>query len=286
MVHRLGNKIGEGGCAEVFEWEDGSKIVKLAKPNTITAALEAELHHCRIASACGLPVPKPYDLVTVEGRSGIVFERIDGETIMKRFVDRSVEQSRIQAPLDVGEDFVNARITAQLFHQIHSHSVANMPSQRENIKHNIVEAQYLSEAEKAAVIAQLDRLPMKQQLCHGDPNPGNILLRDNDAVIIDWNNASTGNPEADLAEYIIMIRYAILPPHLPHEAMVALDATREASIHIFMEEYEKLSGIGYADIEPWITPVAARKLIADAISDAEKTMLIHEIRKRLDTPHI
>lgn len=284
MVHRLGNKIGEGGCAEVFEWEDGSKIVKLAKPNTITAALEAELHHCRIASACGLPVPKPYDLVTVEGRSGIVFERIDGETIMKRFVDRSVEQSRIQAPLDVGIDFVNARITAQLFHQIHSHAVANMPSQRENIKHNIVEAQYLSQAEKDAVIAQLDQLPMKQQLCHGDPNPGNILLRDHDAVIIDWNNASIGNPEADLAEYIIMIRYAILPPHLPHEATVVLNATREYSIGVFMEEYEKLSGIGYADIEPWIAPVAARKLIADAISEAEKTMLVDEIRRRLHIP--
>ncbi|MGE6577820.1 aminoglycoside phosphotransferase family protein [Paenibacillus xylanexedens] len=285
MVHRLGNKIGEGGCAEVFEWEDGSKIVKLAKPNTIMAALEAELHHCRIASACGLPVPKPYDLVTVEGRSGIVFERIDGETIMKRFVDRAVEQSRTQQPLDISEDFVNARITAQLFHQIHSHSVAHMPSQRENIKYNIIAAQYLNEAEKTAVIAQLDRLPMKQQLCHGDPNPGNILLRDNDAVIIDWNNASTGNPEADLAEYIIMIRYAILPPHLPHEATVVLDATREASIHIFMEEYEKLSGIGYADVESWIAPVAARKLIADAISDAEKKMLMDEIRRRLCTPY-
>ncbi|WP_440114157.1 phosphotransferase family protein [Paenibacillus sp. QZ-Y1] len=283
MVHRLGNKIGEGGCAEVFEWEDGSKIVKLAKPNTITAALEAELHHCRMASACGLPVPKPYDLVTVEGRAGIVFERIDGETIMHRFVDRAVEQSRMQKPLDVTEDFVNARITAQLFHQIHSHSVDHMPSQRDNVKHNIVEAQYLSEAEKAAVIAQLDQLPMKQQLCHGDPNPGNILLRDNDAVIIDWNNASTGNPEADLAEYIIMIRYAILPPHLPHEATVVLDATREASIQVFMEEYEKLSGIGYADVEPWIAPVAARKLIADAISDAEKTLLMNEIRRRIST---
>ncbi|MCW3793002.1 phosphotransferase [Paenibacillus sp. LS1] len=286
MVHRLGNKIGEGGCAEVFEWEDGSKIVKLAKPNTITSALEAELHHCHIASACGLPVPKPYDLVTVEGRSGIVFERIDGETIMKRFVDRAVEQSRMQQPLDISEDFVNARITAQLIHQIHSHSVAHMPSQRENIKHNIVAAQYLAEAEKAAVIAQLDRLPMKQQLCHGDPNPGNILIRDNDAIIIDWNNASTGNPEADLAEYIIMIRYAILPSHLPHEATVVLDATREASIRIFMEEYEKLSGIRYADVEPWIAPVAARKLIADAISDVEKKMLMDEIRRRLHTPYL
>ncbi|MEK4276911.1 hypothetical protein CXK86_05640 [Paenibacillus sp. BGI2013] len=81
-----------------------------------------------------------------------------------------------------------------------------------------------------------------------------------------------------------MIRCAILPPHLPHEATIALDVTREASIRLFMEEYEKLSGIGYADIEPWIAPVAARKLIADAVSEAEKTMLVDEIRRRLHTP--
>ncbi|WP_370511428.1 MULTISPECIES: phosphotransferase family protein [Paenibacillus] len=47
-------------------------------------------------------------------------------------------------------------------------------------------------------ILNMKNLMMKQQLCHGDPNPGNILLRDHDTVIIDWNNASTGNPEADL----------------------------------------------------------------------------------------
>ncbi|MCG7383835.1 aminoglycoside phosphotransferase family protein [Paenibacillus sp. ACRRY] len=281
MVYRLGNKIGEGGCAEVYEWEDGSKIIKLAKPNTIQAALQAELHHSRIAWACGLPVPRPYDLVKVRDRPGIIFERIYGDPILKRFVEKAVEQSRMQQPIDIMHDYVHAKITAQLFHQIHSHSVADMPCQRENIRNDIDRAQYLTQAEKKAVIAELDRLPIKQRLCHGDPNPGNILLRDDDAVIIDWNNASTGNPEADLAEYVIMIRYAILPPHLPSEASVALDATREISIRLFMEEYEKLSGISYRDVEPWIGPVAARKLVADGISEEEKHLLINEIRRRL-----
>lgn len=77
---------------------------------------------------------------------------------------------------------------------------------------------------------------------------------------------------------------AILPPHLPHEATVVLDVTRASSIRIFMKEYEKLSGIGFADIEPWIKLVAVRKLIADAISEAEKTILVDEIRRRLHTP--
>ncbi|QYR19260.1 hypothetical protein KZ483_15040 [Paenibacillus sp. sptzw28] len=48
-----------------------------------------------------------------------------------------------------------------------------------------------------------------------------------------------------------------------------------------MEEYERLSGIGYKDIEPWIAPVAARKLAADAISVEEKNLLVNEIRRRL-----
>lgn len=35
MNSKLGVKLGEGGCAEVYAWEGESKIIKLAKPNTI-----------------------------------------------------------------------------------------------------------------------------------------------------------------------------------------------------------------------------------------------------------
>lgn len=281
MNNSFGDKIGEGGCSEVFAWEGESNIVKIAKPNTSTAALQAELHHSRIAWECGLPVPQPFEMVDIEGQPGIVFERIYGESIMKRFLDRAAKRSEPQKPLHESDDYIEARVTGRLFHQIHSHSVANMPSQWANIKRDIVSAQYLSESDKAAVIALLDQLPIKYQLCHGDPNPNNILLREHDAVVIDWNNASSGNPEADLAEYIIMIRYAILPPQLPSEASVMLDATRENSIRLFMKEYEKLSGIGYAHIEPWIAPIAARKLSADGISESEKKLLVNEIKRRL-----
>ncbi|MCM3786175.1 phosphotransferase [Neobacillus mesonae] len=281
MKNKLGVKIGEGGCAEVFEWMDDNKIVKLAKPNTNVDALRQELHHCQIAWDCGLPVPEPFDLVNIDGRSGAVFERIYGESIMQRFVDKSTERAKPKGTTNEFDDYIDAKITARLLFQIHSHSVLNMPSQRENIKNDILHSQYLTEGEKEAVIYQLDQLPMKQQLCHGDPNPGNILFRDSEAIIIDWNNSSTGNPEADLVEYIIMVRYAILPSDFPIQAKKVLNDTRETSIRIFMDEYERLSGIGYADVEPWIVPIAARKLCADGISEEEKTLLVTEIRRKL-----
>ncbi|TCZ73230.1 aminoglycoside phosphotransferase [Paenibacillus albiflavus] len=280
MTNAVGRKLGEGACAEVFEWEDGSKIVKLAKPNTSSAALQREWKHCRSAWECGLPVPEPFGLVSVEGRPGVVFERIYGESILNRFINKTIGPNKRESGLDLLEDHLDARITARLLYQIHTNS-ASLSSQRTRIRNDISRAPSLTKPEIEALIAHLDQLPVKQQLCHGDPNPGNILLRDDDALIIDWNDASTGNPEADLAEYIIIIQYAVVPPYLPAELNAYLDTIRDSTIRIFLEEYERLSGIGYAEIEPWIAPVAARKLSSDATSEAERLSLLNEIRRRL-----
>ncbi|RJX41771.1 aminoglycoside phosphotransferase [Paenibacillus pinisoli] len=278
MAVQIGRKLAEGGCAEVFEWEEG-KIVKLAKPNTNEWALQRELNHCRIAKSCGLPVPDVYGLVHWNGRPGIVFELVEGESLMTRFVDRAVSALHPEAAASGGNyDYLGAGITAKLLHQVHQQSGAGMPEQRENLVYDIRRTSYLSEHEHDAIIGYLERLPAKKQLCHGDPNPGNIMLRHDDAWLIDWNNASVGNPEADLAEYILMIRYAILPSHLPKELNAVLDAARESAIQRFIEEYESLSGIGYAEIEPWLPVIAARKLCADAISEEEKEFLIREAR--------
>ncbi|WP_438350638.1 phosphotransferase [Paenibacillus sp. FA6] len=276
----LGSKIGEGGCSEVFEWEDSGKIIKLAKHNTDYEAMRREFHNNLIAWDNRLPVARPYELLEIDGRPGIVFERIYGETIMERFLKQVLTPNTSTTDTN-GEDIC---ITARILNEIHNKSDVSLPSsQRNNIEHSIRNVGYLSLAEKEAVISILDTLPSKQLLCHGDPNPGNILIKnDGKAVIIDWMNASIGNPEADLAEYIIMITYAILPSYLPNSISEFFDSIREPIINIFMDEYTKLTGITYDEVLPWITPVAARKLSADAISDSEKNLLIQEIRRNLN----
>lgn len=274
MKDKIGKKIGEGAGAEVFEWEGENKIIKLAKPNTSLEDLKREIKNTLIAWECGLPVPEPFELITIGERSGIVFERIYGKSVLKRLVDGNID------PLN--DDIFEARLTARLLHQVHSHSVPNVQDQRENIKYAINCAPYLTEEEKAALIAHLNQLPIKQVLCHGDPNPGNILLRERDAIIIDWNDASIGNPEADLAEYVLMLRFAAIPTYLnPSPTVSTTQSIREESIRIFLEEYEKLSGITYTDIEPWLAPLAARKLTAYAFSETEKALLVTEIRRRI-----
>jgi len=280
MDARLGKKIAEGGCAEVYEWSDGNTVIKLAKSNTNDHAMRNEYRNHCVAWDSGLPVTKPVEYLELEGRPAIVYERIHGETIMERFLEQLLEQT---SPLTMNNIENGVRLTARMLSLIHrTPPSGSLPSQRENIKISIDSAGYLNPGEKARITSILDALPIKERFCHGDPNPGNLIMRnDNTFAVIDWMNASIGNPEADLAEYIVMVRYAILPSSLPERALAYFDSIREPMIHAFMEEYRKETGVSWQEVDPWLAPIMARKLSADAISDNEKKIMIEEIRRRI-----
>lgn len=275
---RLGARLAEGACAEVFEWgEGGTAIVKLAKPNTNLFALERERRLCDIAWQLGLPVPRPHELVVADGRNGIVFDRVAGQSILQRFAAAAPPQDKWHDP----EDPLNARLTARMLYTIHSYTASDLPPQHASVQRDIRRTPHLTDAEKAAVLALFDQLPRRFQLCHGDPNPGNLILSADAVVVIDWNNATVGNPEADLAEYVLMLRYATLPPGTPPDLVQRFEAIRAPSIRLFTDEYERLSGLGSTQTAPWLPAIAARKLAVDGISDAERDGLMGEVRRGL-----
>lgn len=269
-----GMKIGEGGCAEVYEWRPGT-LIKIGRSHTRYESIQNEFRNTMIAWNCGLPVPRPYEVVEVGGRPGLVMERIYGESMIERFFKGATELIWEEA------DDENIRITARLLSDIHSKSGFELQPQRDIMKYHIGNVPYLTLLEKEQIIKHLDGLPKREQLCHGDPNPGNILMQEDRAVVIDWMDASIGNPEADLAEFILMIRYAILPPVLPVEVLQFFDSVREHIIQVFTEEYNRLSPVSMQLLNEWLLPVAARKLTASAISEEEKALLLREIRSRI-----
>ncbi|MFD0681119.1 MULTISPECIES: phosphotransferase [unclassified Paenibacillus] len=279
MTQMVGKKVGEGGCSEVFQWGGNQQIVKVAKGNTNVDAVKREFSNNMLVWENGLPEARPYELLEVDGRPSIVMERIHGESLMEHFFRYLMQPPSEKGQNGDSSDFL--KITARLLNETHRFGNLPLPSQREMMIYSIRSAGYLTASEKERVIRHLEQLPIKKQVCHGDPNPGNIMIRENKALFIDWMNASLGTPEADLAEYVIMIRYAILPPHAPSSAVSNFDSLRAHIIQIFCDEYRRLSGNSLDEVENWIMPVAARKLCADAISEEEKMLLLAEIRSRL-----
>jgi aminoglycoside phosphotransferase (APT) family kinase protein len=58
---------------------------------------------------------------------------------------------------------------------------------------------------------RLDALPDGDRLCHGDYHPANLLLGSTGPVLVDWTNASRGDPMADLARTRVLLRVAAGP---------------------------------------------------------------------------
>ncbi|MFC4098930.1 phosphotransferase family protein [Paenibacillus xanthanilyticus] len=271
----LGPRIAEGSSCEVYEWDGPDKIIKLFHADTPPHAVRLEYGNHEAAWASGLPVPRPYEQVKWEDRLGIVFERVAGDTLVSRLFARLNAQEPMDAEL---------RLLADVLHRIHKMSPPGIiTDQKANLKGIISRPPGLIPEEITALHAYLDRLPAKRQLCQGDANPNNLLIReaDGEAVMIDWMHASLGNPAADVAEVCVMLEYAVLPPETPAAAKRFFEETREAAYRLFIGEYCRLSGMSEAEIREWYVPLAARAIASGAIPEEQAARLASMIRERL-----
>lgn len=267
-----GIKINEGLCAEIFEWEDRHKIIKLAKNINSHHDMQLEYLNSQVAWNNGVPIPQPFELTYIDGRPGIVSERIYGTTLMQYFQRQWLNNTLDKNDVMQFSHKEIAQMTARMLYKTHNVSVVNMPSQRDTITNAIKHAKHLTASELKSVVNMLNSIPKKQQLCHGDLNLNNIIIRNNEAILIDWMQASMGNPAADLAEFILMIKYGELP---------LKDPIREIIIETLLDEYTKLSDITPKMIDNWMLPVAVRRRSLGILPFAEKRKLSAEIRERL-----
>ena len=96
MQVSLGEKIGEGATADIHVWAPG-QIVKLFKVGTSPRFGRHEARMTRAAFAAG--APEVVDEVSLEGRFGIVLQRLDGPTLLQLLQTRAVTTEQVGAIL-------------------------------------------------------------------------------------------------------------------------------------------------------------------------------------------
>lgn len=74
--------LGVGNTAEVFEYGEG-KVCKLFFAGYPKEAVEREYRNAMEVERLGLPAPKVYETVTLDGRNGIVYEKIEGKSMLE-----------------------------------------------------------------------------------------------------------------------------------------------------------------------------------------------------------
>jgi len=239
MQIEKGKLIGKGLTAQVYAWGDG-RVLKLFESWRPGAKVEKEFAITRAVHAAGLPAPAVYELVEVEGRKGIVFERVDGRSMFEQVVARPWQL------------FVAARQLANLHAQLHAiKAPAELPTLRERISGWIDEAAELPAAEKEELRRCLATLPDGNALCHGDFHPANILLSARGPIIIDWSGATRGHPLGDVARTSHLFEAADLPDDSPRHILWLFKVARAALHRTYLKHYFRLRPGNPGELQVW-----------------------------------
>lgn len=231
----------------MLPWGDG-RVLKLCFDWVPSSTVEREFRVSRAVHALGLPVPAAHELVRIDGRLGIVFERIEGPSMLKHVEAR---------PWTL---FSRARQLAELHAQLHALSgPPELPSQRDQINRGIAAAppDEFSETRKEAARRIVAQTGEGTALCHGDFHPGNILLTDKRPIIIDWSAGTRGHPEGDVARTRVLFERANLPPNAALHMHLMLKVARRLLHATYLKRYLQLRPAKLDQINLWLEPERA-----------------------------
>jgi hypothetical protein len=205
-VTTIGSLIAAGRTSDVYAYGVDS-VVKVPRPEVPTHWAEMEARFTAAVRQLGAPAPDVRELVDVDGRQAIVFERVDGESMWQRM---------LAAPDDVP---ALCRELGSIHRQILSTGLPpGVMGLVDRMCNKIDEAAQLSPEHREEARSIVLDLPCGAALLHGDLHPGNVLMRRGAPVVIDWFDATIGHPVADVVRSSLLMRPhggSAGVPHLP-----------------------------------------------------------------------
>lgn len=260
-------KIAEGREAEMFAWEDG-KILRLFRGDFQRSTCEYQIRALQAVGEAGVRVPAIYGTTEVDGRLGVIMERIDGIDLLTLIGRKPWKVWWVGG--------IAGRTQAEINE---TRAPESLPSVHERYAGLIQRCADIPPECAAAGLAALRGLPEGDRLIHGDFHPGNIMMRDGRSVVLDWSNAMRGNPEADLARTTLMMQLGDPPPGTGAIIRVAATFARSILLGAHVRAYRRARRPDEALVRKWEIPTAVARL-ADGIA-SERPKLLKNIEMQL-----
>jgi hypothetical protein len=244
--------LAEGRTAEVFAYGEG-RVLKLDRPdcNGLSAVEGTVL--ATLAGA-GLPVARPHGTVTVEGRAGLVLDRVEGPSLLE-----------VVAASDPAEvDRLAARFAA-LQLRCNRTTVDGLPDLVPRL-HGEIEASVPDGALRAELLRLLHELDDHDEggggrgVCHFDFHPLNVLVGPDGWVVIDWLTVASGPPAADLARTLVLWGQRS-------------SGTLGRFFRVVRRDGRDGRGLGDETLDAWVRVVAAAR-VAEGFDGEEREWLL------------
>ncbi|MCL4505925.1 MAG: phosphotransferase [Chloroflexi bacterium] len=254
--------IGRGRTADIYAWQD-NKVLKLFNEWWPGDSVAYELKIARIVEAAGLPVPAVEDvIIEVEGRRGIIYERVSGPSML------GVLRARPWKARQFG------RLMAELQAAIHRCSVPELPRVATRLQRAIQETPTLPSLMRQAALKALEQRPDGNALCHADFHPDNIIMTEQGPRVVDWMTAVKGNPLSDVARSSLILRLGEVPPGT--RGRWVFNLIRAAFHSAYLNHYLFIRSAMRQDVDAWQLPIAAARLREDIPSERGKLLRLIE----------
>lgn len=250
----LDQPLARGRTADVYAWGAGF-VLKLFREEFPFEDVEYEYKIARAVHASGVKSPAVKEIVQAQGRNGLVYERIHGETMFALLKRQPWKVFRLGTWL------------AQYHIQMHARDFnAEVPLQKQKLQNKIKRADALPLHLKPKLFDALASLPAGNKVCHGDFHPDNIIMTDNGSVIIDWIDAAKGNPLADVA------RTSVLALGSASTQTPGMNLFIQLFHAIYLKEYFRLTPGGREEYRQWL-PIVAGARLSENIPELEGWLL-------------
>ncbi len=235
-MSEIGRLLGAGKEAEVYE--HGRLALKLYRPGRPKAPAFREAANLAIVERLSLPAPRVHVVGDYHGRWGLLMDRAIGTSLADEMLP--------EPPLSAIKEM------AALHQCLHREPGTGLPSLKSRLSANIERAEPLTPDLRDRLLLALAALPDDDRVCHGDFHPWNILGSGDDAMIVDWLDACSGNPAADVCRTYLLMR-RVLP------------AIAEA----YVVTYAKAAELTPDEIFTWLPVIAAARLAEDVPEENE-----------------
>ena len=234
-------------------YRDGDKLIKLfdesySKSNIFNEALG----QTRVAET-GLNVPKIHEVTVIGGKSAIVMDFIEGDTLeelLKKYPGKRGELLAL---------FVKTQ------REVHAKKHLLLTKYADKLRMKILQSD-LAASTRYDLAMRLDGMRRHTHVLQGDFVPRNVVVKkDGTPYIVDWSHVSQGNATADGAKtYLLLL---------------------SAGLSSLAEEYRKLfckaAGVEDKYFVEWLPLVSAAQLIR-AETPERRAFLMHYVEENTD----
>ncbi|HLO16178.1 MAG TPA: aminoglycoside phosphotransferase family protein [Anaerolineales bacterium] len=251
--------IAHGRTAEIFLWDDGH-ILKLYRDWCPPDWVEDEAHIARAIYKAGVPSPAAGEIIEVNGRRGLIYERLERISMLQDMNARPWTLLK------------HARSLAELHVKINRQSIPGLPFYKDRLRYDIRNTPHLNEDLRNRALSLLENLPAGNNVCHGDYHPGNILLTKSGPVVIDWMTASAGSPWTDVARTSLLL--TIGPKGAGKQVSPIIRSIIALYHRIYLDRYRALVPDTHKEMSRWMPLIAAARLSEEILPEREALIKI------------